>query len=91
MAGKWWVGVVQSSSTSPFWILQVERERRGCGEAIQSGGQDLPVGMEFLMQPIKRFMVPEEVNDCEIPMEPLHYPVAARSRINPHSMGRFVR
>lgn len=68
-----------------------ERERRGCGEAIQSGGQDLPVGMEFLMQPIKRFMVPEEVNDCEIPMEPLHYPVAARSRINPHSMGRFVR
>lgn len=39
----------------------------------------LPVKMKFLMQPIGRSTVLEEVNDSDIPMEPLHYPVTARS------------
>ncbi|XP_048540252.1 uncharacterized protein LOC125519503 [Triticum urartu] len=33
--------------------------------------------MGFLMQPIKRFTVLEEVNDSDVPMAPLHYLVGA--------------
>lgn len=33
--------------------------------------------MEFLMQPIERFMVLEEVNHSDVLMAPLHYPVVA--------------
>lgn len=33
--------------------------------------------MEFLMQPIRRTAVLEEVNDNNVPMELLHYPMVA--------------
>lgn len=43
-----------------------------------AGGEE----MEFLMQPIRRPAVLEEVNDNEVPMEPLHYPHWRRWQIS---------
>ena len=51
------------------------------------------VGMEFLMQPIRRAAVVEEVNDNQLPMEPLHYPAVAigAEELTPMATGRSVR
>lgn len=50
----------------------------GCHGGAPSAGTrlPLPVKMKFLMQPIRRFTLLEEVNTSNIPMELLHYQVA---------------
>lgn len=59
------------------WISIDDCRFLSSGDRLGINTERALVGMEFLMQPIRRTAVIEEVDDNELPMEPLHFHAVA--------------